>query len=332
MSKSMTRLALGFAGLAIASTAAYSADFTFKYGNSQPEAASRSQSMIYFEEELEKRSGGRIDVQNFFGAVLGNEREMMDQVTTGLLQATRGGMFADANQKFSIYLLPFLVENWDQMECLVQSDFTKEIQAGAAANGYHVPATGISQGFRAHTNNVRPITQVADLEGLKMRVPQQEVYIETAQALGANPLALPFSEAYSAFQRGVIDGQDNPPANIWNYKIQEVQKYMSVTNYSTGPDPLLVNKAWYDSLPEDLQQIFDEVAEEALRMSDELSRAAEADLLDRLGEHMEVNFVEGEALVEFQEAVLPVYEIFVSKGDFTMEDIEMAKSVARSCG
>ncbi len=90
------------AGVAIA------ADFTFKCGNSQREQAARSQSMIFFEKALEERSGGRIDVEYYFGAVLANEQEMFDQVTTGQLQATRGGFFANANPKFNIFLLPFL--------------------------------------------------------------------------------------------------------------------------------------------------------------------------------------------------------------------------------
>ncbi|MEM7290883.1 MAG: TRAP transporter substrate-binding protein DctP, partial [Pseudomonadota bacterium] len=162
-------LLAGTVGAIVLASSAEAADFTFKYANAQPETAIRSQSMIFFKEELEERSGGRIEVENFFGAALGNEREMMDQVTAGLLQGTRGGFFADASGAFNIYQLPFLVANWDEMQCLVASDFTKGIQARAADNGYHVPATGISQGFRAYSNNVHPITKVEDLAGLKIR-------------------------------------------------------------------------------------------------------------------------------------------------------------------
>lgn len=236
--KLTTKLLAAAVSMAWAANGASAADFTFKYGNAQPETSIRSQSMTFFEEELEKRSGGRIDVENFFGAVLGNEREMMDQVTSGLLQGTRGGFFADASGAFNIYQLPFLVANWDEMQCLVASDFTKGVEARAEANGYHVPATGISQGFRAYTNNVRPITKVEDLAGLKIREPQSDLMIATGTALGSVPIAMPFSEAYQAFQQGVIDGQHNPPQNIWDFKIQEVQKYMSLTNHMTGPDPL----------------------------------------------------------------------------------------------
>jgi TRAP-type transport system periplasmic protein len=330
MSMKLNSLA-GAVVIAASATVASGAEFTFKYGNAQPASAVRSQSMAFFENQLEDRSGGRIEVDNFFSAVLGNEREMMDQVTTGLLQGTRGGFFTDANPEFNIFQLPFLVANWDEMECLVASDFTVGVQDGAAANGYHIPATGISQGFRAYTNNVRPINSVDDLAGLKIREPQSDLMIATGTALGSVPIAMPFSEAYQAFKQGVIDGQHNPPANIWDFKIHEVQKYMTVSNHMTGPDPLIVNKAWYDGLPADLQQIFDEVAVDALAMSDALYREAETKLLGELENYMEVNSLDAEALAGFQAAVGPVYEQMISAGHFTAADIEAAKAAATSC-
>ncbi|NVO57925.1 TRAP transporter substrate-binding protein [Rhodobacteraceae bacterium B1Z28] len=315
----------------IAATGASAADFTFKYGNEQPEASIRSQSMVFFEKELEDRSGGRIEVETFFGGALGNEREMMDQVTSGLLQGTRGGFFADASGAFNLYQLPFLVASWDEMQCLVGSDFTKEIGARAAANGYHVPATGISQGFRAYTNNVKPITKVEDLAGLKIREPQSDLMIATGTALGSVPVAMPFSETYQAFQQGVIDGQHNPPQNIWDFKVHEVQKYLSLTNHMTGPDPLIVNKAWYDALPADLQAIFDEVSVEALAMSDNLYRDAETNVIEDMKEFVEINTLEPAALTGFQTAVEPVYAQMIDAGHFSQDDIDAARAAAQSC-
>lgn len=329
--KQTTKLLAAAVSMAWAANSAFAADFTFKYGNAQPETSIRSQSMTFFEEELEKRSGGRIDVENFFGGVLGNEREMMDQVTSGLLQGTRGGFFADASGAFNIYQLPFLVANWDEMQCLVASAFTKDVEARAEANGYHVPATGISQGFRAYTNNVRPITKLEDLAGLKIREPQSDLMIATGTALGSVPIAMPFSEAYQAFQQGVIDGQHNPPQNIWDFKIQEVQKYMSLTNHMTGPDPLMVNKAWFDALPADLKQIFDDVAVEALAMSDNMYREAETKVIEDLKAYMEINTLNPEALDGFREAVAPVYDEMIAAGHFTQEDVEAARAAAASC-
>ncbi len=178
--------------------------------------------MVFFKEQLEARSDRQISVENYFSGVLGSEREMMDMVATGVLQGTRGGLFADANPRYVLFMLPFLVEDWDQAECLVNSSLADEINAGARDNGFHIPAIGISQGFRAHTNSVRPIRSPEDLADLKMRVPPQQVYVLTAQVFGASPQEMPASEIYGALRTGVLDGQDNPPSNIWDYHIYEV--------------------------------------------------------------------------------------------------------------
>ncbi len=301
----------------------------FKYAHEQPEPAIRSQSMKFFQKELEKRSNGRIKVELFFGGVLGNERELMDMVATGALQGTRGGFFADANPKFSLFNLPFLVENWDQAMKLVNSDFMKKINKEAEKNGFHVPATGISQGFRAHTNNKRAIKSPDDLKGLKMRVPSQEVYVQTAKAFGANPQEIPYIEVYQSLQTGVVDGQDNAPSNIWDFKIFEVSKYLTISNYATGPDPFMVNAAWYQKLPVDLKTIFDEVATQAIAESDRMNREKESEFISKLSENMEVNFIKGKDLDPFRKAVEPVYQYFVDKGSFTMAEIEEAKSAAQ---
>jgi C4-dicarboxylate-binding protein DctP len=300
----------------------------FKYANEQPEAAIRSQSMLFFEDELEKRTDGRIDVELYFGGVLGNERELMDLVATGALQGTRGGFFADANPKFNLLTLPFLVDDWDQALRLVNSEVVREMNRGARENGFHIPATGISQGFRAHTNNVRPITHPDDLEGLKMRVPMQEVYVQTALAFSTNPQELPYVEVYQALQTGVVDGQDTAPSNIWDFKVHEVSKYLTITNYATGPDPMMVNLDWYEGLPPDLQVLFDEVAVETIALSDTLNREQEEEFVDKLSEELEVNYVTGADLEPFREAVRPVYQYFIDQGDFTAAEIERTRKAA----
>ena len=302
--------------------------YLFRYGHSQSPASTRSASMEFFSEQLQARSDGRIVVENYFSGVLGSEREMMDMVATGVLQGTRGGLFADANPKYGIFMLPFLVEDWDQAERLVNSSLTNEINAAASVNGFHIPATGISQGFRAHTNNVRPIRAPADLEGLKMRVPPQQVYVMTAQVFGASPQEMPASEIYGALRTGVLDGQDNPPANIWDYHIYEVQKYMTVTYYSTGPDPFIVDLEWYKALPDELQTIFDDVARETMRLSDQLNRVAESEMIEKLEAVLDVNYLSSEELKPFQALATSVHEQFVEQGIVSEEDIERARRIA----
>ncbi len=301
----------------------------FRYGHSQSAAATRSESMRYFERELEQRSNGRIQVENFFSGVLGNEREMMDMVATGVLQGTRGGLFADANPKYVIFMLPFLVEDWDQALALVESEFADRINQGARSNGFHIPAVGISQGFRAHTNDVRPIQSPADFRGLKMRVPPQLVYVRTAEIFGASPQEMPASEIYGALRTGVLDGQDNPPANIWDYKLHEVQRYMTITHYATGPDPFIVDLDWYEGLPDDLKTLFDAIAVETMRHSDQLNREAELAMIAELATVLEINYVSGEELLPFQELSQQVYDYFVDSGVVSADEIREASRAAR---
>ena len=322
-------LGILLAALFLGGCGSSSQQIVFKYGNEQPEAALRSQSMLFFKKELEKRSEGRIRVELFFGGVLGNERELMDLVATGAFQGTRGGFFADANPKFNLFTLPFLVEDWDQAIRLMNSPFMAAVNKGARERGFHIPATGVSQGFRAHTNNKHPIRSPEDLKGLKMRVPSQEVYVQTAKAFGANPQEIPYIEVYQALQTGVVDGQDNAPANIWDFKVHEVSKYLTISNYATGPDPFMVNLSWFESLPEDLQTLFDEVAVETLALSDQMNREKEAEFIERLAEEMTVNTLSGEALEPFRAALEPVYDYFVNKGEFSRDDIAAARAAAR---
>ena len=301
----------------------------FRWAGSQPAQHPRSKSMVFFAEELERRTNGRIQVENYFSGVLGSEREVMDMVATGVLQGTRGGLFADANPKYKLFNLPFLVDGWDQALRLVNSEFTRNINYEARAQGYHVPCCGISQGFRIHTNNVRPIRAPDDLKGLKMRVPPQEVYLVTAQRLNANPQEIPVTEVYQAARTGVVDGQDNPASNIWDMKFHEVQKYMTITNYSTGPDPFFVSLSWFERLPEDLQRTFDQVAQETMKLSDQMNRESEQQYIDLLAAELTTNYLTPEATEQFRERANAVYDFFVEKGDFTWEEIREARRVAQ---
>jgi len=285
--------------------------------------------MLFFKKQLETKTKGKIKVELFFSGVLGNERELMDLVATGVLQGTRGGFFADANPKFNLITLPFLVDGWDQALRLVNSSFMQKINIGARDNGFHIPATGISQGFRAYTNNKKPIKHPNDLKGMKMRVPMQEVYVQTALAFGSNPQELPFIEVYHALQTGVVDGQDNAPSNIWDFKIYEVSNYLTINNYATGPDPFMVNLKWYESLPNDLQKIFDDVARETIAISDKLNRKQESEFIQKLAQHLEVNYLTDDELDPFRKAVIPVYQYFVDQGSFSFKEIDKAREAAR---
>ena len=304
----------------------------FKYGNAQNKSDPRSVSMEFFEQELEKRTAGRIEVENYFGGILGTEREMADAVATGALQGTRGGMFEDASIRFNIVLLPFLVDDWQQAICLVHSPWMTEVAEEARAKGLHIPAVGISQGFRAHGSNERPIRALEDFAGLKIRVPDaQEVFHRMEDALGANPQGIAQSETYSALRTGVIEGTTAPPSDLWDRRQYEVLQWITIDSHATGPDPLMVNLSWYESLPMDLQKIFDEVAREALELSDDLYSNSEEEIIARLDQEVEIIRPDEVVLAELRQQTRSVYDFFVERGDFSWDDINAAIAAAHSC-
>jgi TRAP-type C4-dicarboxylate transport system substrate-binding protein len=307
--------------------------YLFRYANAQNPTDPRSVSMVFFKDELEKRSNGRIRVENYFGGILGTEREMADAVAIGALQGTRGGMFEDASVKFNIVLLPYLVESWEEAVCLVRSDWMMGIAAEGRKRGLHIPAVGISQGFRAHGSKKRAIRTVKDFAGLKIRVPNaQEVFHRTENALGANPQGIAQAETYSALRTGVVDGTTAPPSDLWDRRQYEVLKWITIDTHATGPDPLMVNLEWYRRLPADLRKIFDEVAHEALVYSDELYMEAEEEIIVRLGEDVEIIRPTPSVRARMRSATKPVYEFFVERGDFSWDDIDAAVAASKSCG
>jgi len=127
------------------------------------------------------------------------------------------------------------------------ADFVGErIAQTAEANGLKILATGDGGGLRNITNNVRPITSPDDLKGLKMRTPPITSIIKIMEALGANPVSIPYAETYMALKTGVADGQENPFINIATMKFHEVQKYMTVVNYQFHPETFPVSLTWFN--------------------------------------------------------------------------------------
>lgn len=306
--------------------------FSFKYAHTQSDQSLRSDSMKYFKKELEKRTDGRIKVRNYFGGVLGNERESLDALATGVLQGTRGGMYADASFKYHIMSLPYLIQDWDQAQCLVQSNWMQTLSDEAAGKGFHIPAVGISIGFRAHGLNKANISGVDDLKGVKVRVPTgDEVLYHLEKAIGSNPQGVAWTETYSALRTGVVDGVTAQPTNMLDSKLHEVLKSITIDNHSIGPDPLIVSKTWYDTLPADLQQTFDEVARETMAMNVAQYRDEETRSIEKMKKNMTVIQLSDIDKAQLKEQSQSVYDYFVQRGEFSWEDINAAIDASNSC-
>ena len=304
--------------------------FVYKFGHSMTEESARHKSMVYFKEELEKRTDGRIKVELYANSLLGNESEMMDMVKINAIQGTRGSQFEKANPQYLIYNLPFIFANSDEFQFILDSAFEKKLASASTKNGYYIPATGIAGGYRQITNNKRPITSIDDIKGLKLRVPPLEPVLKAIEALKANPTQVPYNETYMALKTGVVDGQENPASNMIDMKFYEVQKYMSIVNYIICPDCLFTSWNWYNSLPADLQTVFNEVSVETMRLSTDIWLQAEEQNLEFLAKHLQTNVVDAENLSKFREAVAPVWQYFVAKGSFAQNDLDEIQALLNS--
>jgi tripartite ATP-independent transporter DctP family solute receptor len=145
-------------------------------------------------------------------------------------------------------------------------------------------------GFRNLTNSKRPVTKAEDLDGIKLRVMQNNVYLDSFRLLGANAIPLPFSELFSALETKTVDGQENPYNTILSSKFYEVQKYLSITNHVYSPWILLASKKWWDQLSKDEQKVLLDAARASrdFERKDTREEAARA-LTDLKGKGMQIN-------------------------------------------
>jgi C4-dicarboxylate-binding protein DctP len=205
---------------------------------------------------------------------------------------------------------------------------TDKIVANTEKNGLKVLAVGDSGEFRQFTNNTRPITKPSDMKGLKMRTPPMESIVKIFEALGGNPVSIPFSETYMALKTGVADGEENPYTNIDKMKFYEVQKYLSIVNYQYHSEMLYVPLDWFNALDAATQDILIECAKAHMLLNDELLKEESLASLEVLKANMEVNTITEAQRAVFIEKVQPVYDYYIKKGLFTAEDIVEMRKIA----
>lgn len=299
-----------------------------KIGHSFPVNTSRHQSLLKFKEIVEERTNGEIVVELYPSGQLGTEMEMLEAVKMGMLEGLRCGPFEDAAAELMIYTMPFLFSDMDAVHRVTRSDVTDRIVQATEKNGIKVLAVGDSGEFRHFTNNSRPITKPEDMKGLKMRTPPMESIIKIMEAIGANPVSIPFAETYMALKTGVADGEENPFTNIDKMKFYEVQKYLSVVNYQYHAEMLYVPLPWFNALDKATQDILVECAKEHMLLNDELLKKESLESYQVLVDNMEVNTLTEEQRQVFIDRVQPVYEYYINKGVFSQANIDEIRSIA----
>lgn len=246
-------------------------------GNPRHEAA------VKFAELVKARSGGRIDVQVAHSAQLGDDAAMVTAIRTGALDmsANSQGAVSAAVPDYAAYGMPFMFTSPAQAFKLLDGPLGQELAQKSADKGMVVLGYW-DNGIRHMTNAKRPITRVEDMKGLKMRVPPDATLVDIMQALGADPQQIKFAELYVALQQGVVDGQENPLANIHASKIYEVQKHLALTSHQFQMTPFLMSKRSWDRLPEADRKLLQEAAAEATQLQRKMAQEVDEKLLAEL--------------------------------------------------
>ena len=304
--------------------------YTIKLGHASTTESTRHKALLEMEKFVEAESGGRLQVEIYPGAQLGDETAMIEAMKLGTQEAFVGGVFASQTPMLEIYLMPFFFPTQADLMKVSRSPLGDKIRATAEQYGIKMLAVG-DGGSRQITNNIRPIRTPADMKGLKLRTPPLESIIKSMEALGASAVSIPYGDTYMALKTNVADGQENPLANIGDMKFHEVQKFMTMIDYQCHPEPFDVNLDFYNSLPEDLQKVLEEGAWLYTDKQNELRRNLNDYYYNMIVSGGVQVYVPTDAERQlFISAVQPVYDYFVNKGIFTKADLDEMRRIVES--
>ena len=214
-----------------------------------------------FAKEVKEKSGGRIDVQVFGAGALGGERDLVEGVKNGFIQAgLASGVMANFFPSAMVTDIPYLFPNDDVVDKVMDGPFGQKLAADFnAATGMHNLCFG-EVGFRHFTSGKSPIHSPKDLVGMKIRVQETPLYITEMKALGAQPTPIAFPEVYTAMQTGVVDGHENVLPSIVFAKLYEVQKHVTLDGHNYGVDWFVMSDKFYKALPPDLLKVVTDAA------------------------------------------------------------------------
>jgi len=249
--------------------------------------------MQVFKKYVEEKTRGGVKVALYYNSQLGGERESVEQVKAGSLEmaTASAGPLTTFNKKFMVLDIPFAFDSYEIAWGVLDGPMGQKLLD--SSEGIGLKGLGyLENGFRHVTNNVRPINGPNDFKGIKIRTMEAPMHMENFKVLGSNPTPVPWTELYLTMQQKIVDGQENPLANIWEVKMYEVQKYCSLTGHIYDPMPLVANLAWFNKLPKDYQSIIQKGAILAQNYSRFVNKAREDAIIAKLrSKGMKVNEV-----------------------------------------
>jgi len=262
-----------------------------RFGYGLNEQSNQGRAVRYFAEQVDKSSGGKMKIRAIGAAALGPDTQMQQALIGGAQEMMVGSTatLVGITKEMALWDTPFLFNSAKEADAILDGPIGQKVIDKLQEKGL-VGLVYWENGFRNLTNSKRPVAKLEDFDGIKLRVMQNEVYLESFKLMGANAIPLPFSELFSALETKTVDGQENPYNTILSSKFYEVQKYLSVTNHVYSPWIMLVSKKWWDQLSKDERKVLQDaaIASRDFERKDTRSEAGKA-LADLKAKGMQIN-------------------------------------------
>ena len=277
-----------------------------------------------WEEVVESQTDGAYDFTHFPSSGLGGEREVIEGLQLGTIEATivSSGTLSNFVPEVGVFDIPFLFRDLEHARTVLDGPLGQEMLAKFDDVGLKALAWG-EQGFRHITNNRNAIETPEDVAGLKLRTMENPTHLTAFETLGAAPTPMAWPEVISALQQGTIDGQENPLSVITSAKLSEVQEHLTLSGHVYSPAMILVSGAFWEGLSDEDKQAFQEGAEQAKQaMRDYVDQVEQSGVAQLKEEGMNVGELTADQRAAFQEALSPAYEEYAQEyGADTIEQI-----------
>lgn len=268
-----------------------------------------------FKQLVEERTKGSVKVEIYPNSQLYKDREEMEALQIGAVQMLAPSLskFGPIGvREFEVFDLPYIFPNKETLYRVMDGDIGKSLMGKLNSKGI-VGLSFWDNGFKQMSAN-RPLRNVEDFKGLKMRIQSSKVLDAEMKALGANPQVMAFSEVYTALQQGVVDGTENPNSNFYTQKMNEVQKHLTISDHGYLGYAVIVNKKFWDGLPDNTRKTVAQAMKEATEYEREIARQENEEALAkvRAAGTTEVYVLPFKDRVIWQKALLPVHHEFDS--------------------
>jgi C4-dicarboxylate-binding protein DctP len=282
-----------------------------KFSHVVAEDTPKGKGALKFKELAEKYTEGKVKVEVYPNSTLYKDKEELDALQMGAVQMLAPSLakFGPLGvRQFEVFDLPYIFEGYEDLHKVTYGPVGKKLFAELEPKGIKGLAYW-DNGFKVLSAN-RPLRKPEDFKGLKMRIQSSKVLEAQMRALGAIPQVMAFSEVYQALQTGVVDGTENPPSNLYTQKMHEVQKYVTLSDHGYLGYAVIVNKRFWDGLPDEVRAALEKAMEEATVYANDIAAEENAKAIEavKAAGTSEIITLSAEEKLALKKALVPVHE------------------------